>query len=202
MAMSFAKPKQQKEPQADPGIHCAVCVGVWDLGLQAPSGAFAGGKPSEKVMLAWENQEGILITADYTRVIDAWKDKEGNIQQTKLKKHLESWFAPKKIEDPALFDARKLLGQHCQLVVSHTNGGYAKIDAITRPDKDKMNWTPTREFMYYEIGDEMPQGTPNWIISRINSRIDPQAASGEENQDQPKAQQASGSVVPGQKVPF
>ena len=90
--MSFAKPKQQKEPQAEPGIHAAVCVGVWDLGLQAPSGAFAGGKPSEKVMLAWENPEGVLITADYTRIIDAWKDKEGNIQQTKLKKTLESWY--------------------------------------------------------------------------------------------------------------
>ena len=196
--MNFAKGTQTRAPAAAPGIHCAGCVGVFDLGLQAPSGQFAGGKPSDKVLLAWEVQSGELVTKEYTRLIDQWKDKQGVVQSTNLKKHLESWFAPAKIDDPSKFDAKKLLGQHCQLVLSHTAGGYAKIDAITRPDPSKMNWEPVRQYAYYEVGDEIPEGTENWVVNRINSRIQV----GEAPQQSPKDGSQESAPASSQRVPF
>lgn len=193
--MNFTKPKNDgPKTNLTPDIYNAVCVGVWDLGLQAPSGAFAGGRPSYKVMLAWETQSGELVTKEYTRQIDEWSDrKTGAKKQTKLKEHLESWFAPHKINDPANFDARKLLGQHCRLVISLSAGGYPRVDSVTRPDPNAINWTPTRQPMYYEIGDEIPAGTEGWIVSRIETRI----KEGEEPQQHPdEAPQApkSGAV--------
>lgn len=197
--MNFAPPPRKAFKSADPGIHAAVCVGVWDLGLQAPSGQFAGGKPAEKVLVAWEVASGELVTVEYTRLINEWLDKNKCVQATKLKKHLESWFSPNKIEDPAKFDAKKLLGQHCQLVISHTPGGYAKVDAITGPDRAKMNWEPTREYVYFEVGDEIPAATENWIVSRINARIQP----GEEPQQSPaESSQVRAGSPPSGKVPF
>lgn len=183
---------REKPAQAAPGIHSAVCVGIWDLGMQLATGQFAGKPPSPKVLIGWETQSGEFVNCEYTRQINEWKDKTtGALQATKLKKHLESWFAPNKIKDPSKFDAKGLLGQHCQLVVAHSPSGYARVDAITRPDESKMNWQPVREFMYYEVGDEIPVGTENWIINRINARVvegeEPQQSPPTENQAAPTA---------------
>lgn len=192
---------REKPAQASPGIHSAVCVGIWDLGMQLATGQFAGKPPSPKVLIGWETQSGEFVNCEYTRQINEWKDKTtGALQSTKLKKHLESWFAPNKIKDPSKFDAKGLLGQHCQLVIAHSASGYARVDAITRPDGSKMNWQPVREFMYYEIGDEIPSGTENWIINRINARV----IEGEEPQHSPPTEnQAAPQAAPGGKsVPF
>lgn len=199
--MDFTGGGRERPAQAVPGIHSAVCVGIWDLGMQAATGQFVGRPPSPKVLIGWEVQSGEFVSCEYTRQINEWKDKQtGAMQSTKLKKHLESWFAPNKIKDPSKFDAKGLLGQHCQLVVSHTAGGYAKIDAITRPDEAKMNWQPVREFMYYEVGDEIPTCTENWIINRINARV----IEGEEPQQSPPTENQSAPTVGGnaKKTPF
>jgi len=192
---------REKPKQAAPGICEAVCVGVWDLGLQNQTGQYAGKPPSPKVLIGWESRSGDFISCEYTRQINEWKDKQtGAMQSTKLKKHLESWFGTK-IKDPTKFEAKNMLGHYCQMMISHTTGGYARVDAITaQTDPSKKDWQPVREFMYYEIGDEIPAGTENWIINRINARV----IEGEEPQQSPPTenQAATPPAAGGKKVPF
>ena len=197
--MNFTRPKTPTL-QIDPDIYPAVCVGVWDLGLQAPSGAFAGGKPSYKVMIGWELQSGEFVNKEYTRQIDEWTDKATKmLKRTKLKEDLESWFSPHKITDASAFDAKKLLGQHCRLVIGQTSGGYPKVTSVSKPDQNAMNWEPHRVPVYFEIGDEIPAGTENWVANRIAARL-PEPESGEESQESPPQQsQVSDSSA---KVPF
>lgn len=197
--MNFTRPKTPTL-QIDPDIYPAVCVGVWDLGLQAPSGAFAGGKPSYKVMIGWELQSGEFVNKEYTRQIDEWTDKTTKMpKKTKLKEDLESWFHGHKIKDPADFDARKLLGQYCRLVIGQTSGGYPKVTSVMKPQDSYEKFEPHRVPVYFEIGDEIPAGTENWVANRIAARL-PEPEAGEESQESPVEQsQASGS---GPLVPF
>lgn len=193
--MNFA-PTKTKKSNVAPGLHQAVCIGVWDLGTQAQTGAYAASPPSDKILLAWETQSGDLVYKEYTRVIDQWTTKDGMVKRTKLKEELEGWFAPSKIDDPSRFDARKLLGQHCTLMVGTTSGGNPKVTAIAPPDRNQMNWSANRDFMYYEIGDEIPNGTENWVATRIENRIRP----GEEPQQSP--QEGSQVGAPSADIPF
>lgn len=195
--MNFAPKPKQAFAKAAPGIHTACCIGVWDLGCQANTGQFSDRPPQDKVLIAWEVESGEVINKEYPRVIDQWKTRDGILKRSSLKKDLEDWFAPHKIEDPATFDARKLLGQYATLVVGVTAGGNPKVETIARPDPAKTSWTPNRDFMYYEIGDEIPAGTEAWVVSRINSRILP----GEGPQSSPEvhSQSQPSSAAP---VPF
>ena len=197
--MNFTRPKTVTI-QIAPDIYHAVCVGVWDLGLQASTGAYVANKPSYKVMIGWELQSGEFVNKEYTRQIDEWTDKATKtIKRTKLKEDLESWFSPHKITDPSAFDARKLLGQHCRLVIGQTSGGFPKVVSVSKPDQNAMNWEPHRQPVYFEVGDEIPAGTDNWVANRIAARL-PEPEAGEEPQQSPAQQsQASG---PGGSVPF
>lgn len=193
--MNFA-PTKTKRSNVTPGLNQAVCIGVWDLGLQAQTGAYAANRPTDKILLCWETQSGDVVYKEYTRVIDQWKTPDGTVKRTKLKEDLESWFAPSRIDDPSKFDARKLLGQHCTLVIGTTSGGNPKVSTIAGPDKNQMNWEPNRDFMYFEVGDEIPEGTENWVATRIGSRIQP----GEEPQQSP--QEGSQVGASSADVPF
>lgn len=193
--MNFV-PTKNKRSNVATGLNQAVCIGVWDLGTQAQTGAYANNPPTDKVLFAWETQSGDIVYKEYTREIDQWTKKDGKTGRTKLKEDLESWFAPRTIDDPDRFDARRVLGQHCTLVIGLTSGGNPKVTAIAPPDKNQMNWSANRDFMYFEIGDEIPVGTENWIANKIANRILP----GEEPQMSPREGSQAGAES--QPVPF
>ncbi len=183
--MNFVKPKTVVKV-IPPDIYNAVCVGVWDLGLQQATGLYAGKPPSPKVLIGWELQTGDFVSKEYTRQIDEWVEKTTKaIKKTKLKEHLELWFSPHKITDPSTFDANLLLGKRCRLVISQSASGYPRVDSVTKPDANAEKWEPTRSPMYFEIGDEIPEGTENWIANRIDARVK-EAPAGEEPQNHPQ----------------
>ncbi len=193
--MNFVKTKTPMKV-INPDIYNAVCVGVWDLGLQEATGIYAGKGPGPKVLIGWEIQTGDFVSKEYTRQIDEWIPKgTKEIKRTKLKEHLESWFSPHKITDPSTFDAKLLLGKKCRLVTSNSASGYPRVDNVMPPDKNADPWEATRQPMYFEVGDEIPEGTENWIANRIEARVK-EVATGEEPQSHPQdqSQAAPGSI--------
>ncbi len=196
--MNFNRPNPAKKTVAL-GDHDAICVGIWDLGLQ-PSG-FPDKLPSHKLAIGWELRGGDFVSCEYGQEIKEWDFvKEGKRikGESKLRKHLRTWFecAPKSES----FVPRKLIGQHCVLVVGATSGGYPKVEGIRPQPQAKRDWDAVTPPMYYEIGDpEIPAGTTNWIVRQINSRL-PEPESGEESQEVPEVNvQSNGSRS---QVPF
>ena len=155
-------------------LHLTVCYGIWDIGTQFSD---KWGKATHKVVIVWElpncrrefEQDGVkrnlpmAISKRYTLSLH---------KKAELRKDLESWRG-KKFTDEELkgFDLKKLLGVPCQIQVLHTESDgktYANIATITKaPSGTKIKPENSLKFFSFEEGSEIPDGTPDWIVTLI-----------------------------------
>ena len=157
--MALKSGERENTCKIQPGIHEAVFLGVWDLGEQMMAGKFPGEK--HRCLIMWELISGDTVTKEYT-----WF--KFLPERSILRKDLESWRSTKFNDDQLkAIDYSRLPGQHCQLLVMVNDKGYAQVENVL-PARD-VSWQPHQSIIYYEIGDKIPEGTPNWVINKIQS---------------------------------
>lgn len=131
------------------GLHHAVCVDVFDLGVLEVTYNGAT-KRQHKMDIYWESDEKnpdngkpFLVRKRYTLSLD---------EKSTLRKDLESWrgkaFTPDEIRNG--FDVERLLGANCQLNVTHVERAgqtYANVTAIVPPPKNAERLAPSHGFI-------------------------------------------------------
>ncbi len=116
------------------GIQRAICVNVFDVGLQP---GYQGGPAARKVVLLWElearmeNGKRFQVTKIYTQSIGA---------KSNLGADLESWRTkPFTEEERKGFDLDAILRKPCQLNLV-ANGDRAKVAMVLPADKSEPYW--------------------------------------------------------------
>ena len=157
----------------EPGVYPAVLYGLIDLGTQFNE---LYNNHQHKVMLIWEvPSERIEIDGeDKPRVIS----KEYTLslsEKAHLRNDLMSWrgrdFTP---EELFRFDISTIMGACCQLNIIHktskkTGKDYAMVSSVNPLSRGMQKFEPENETIYFsfEDGGEIPEGTPDWIKSKI-----------------------------------
>lgn len=176
--------KSGSGPKIPEGLHGAICVGVYDLGMQPATGQFADKGPSHKLLLLWEVEAGETISKEYTASISP---------KSNLRKDLEMW-RNKKFSEEELgnFAMSKVLGAGCTLQVQHNND-WARIIAVI---PGKATFKAKRKPVEFNIEDsEIPADTPSWIVKKINASIT-RGGSGEESQETPQSHEKQEESTP------
>lgn len=128
----IARGKSQTFTPAPEGLHRAVCCDVVDLGMV--DGQFGR---KHKVRLYWQIEERMdsdrpfLVAKTYTLSLH---------KKSALRPDLESWRGKPFTEEEAEgFDLERLLGQNCQINVTHRttqDGTFANIQAVVPAAKN------------------------------------------------------------------
>ena len=121
---------------APAGVHNAVCYAVIDLGTQTQA-KFQSTEVEDVplIELRWEIDEQ---REDGKRFMVMKRYRASMHEKAALRIHLEAWRGtPFKDSDfaPGGFSMQKLLGQGCQIQVTHSETGKAKIAAIMKLGK-------------------------------------------------------------------
>jgi len=135
MSLKMPKPDEKKFEKCPSGTYAAVCIGVFDLGMEKEVWE---GKESvkQKVLIAFEVDERIK-SGDYTgeRFVLSKKYTFSSHEKATLRKHLESWRGKAfSDEEIAGFDIEKIVGKSCYIQVmektSQTGKQYQIISSI------------------------------------------------------------------------
>lgn len=176
------------------GLHHAVCYALYDLGTQWNE---TFGKSTHRVLIAWEiPDERIQVEKDgKTKDLPRAISKEYTLslhEKAQLRKELESWrgkaFSDHELEG---FDLTKLLGANCMVQVIHkkkSDKTYANVSNVVQLMKGtskKSPENPTRYFSFEEHQDNIPEGTPDWIIDKIKASEEWQYTQGEYGKGEP-----------------
>jgi hypothetical protein len=175
MGLKARKPEGSNdiEPIAA-GVHQAICIRYYDLGTHHYEW---NNKEisSRKVLLMWEvPDERIEIDGrDLPRALS----KEYTLslhKKAKLRSDLESWrgkgFTDRELEG---FDLDNILGKNCMLNVVHNEtekAVYANIASVMPLMKSMEKKQPENQIEYFSFDDakiEIPDNTPEWIITKI-----------------------------------
>lgn len=159
------------------GIHHAVCYSLFDLGTQF-SEAF--GNWSHKILLCWEFPEERIKIRKEDKDLDLPRatSKEYTLSlgtKANLRKDLETWRGRAFTADELSgFDVKNILGKNCQIQIIHqakNDKVYANVASITPLMKGISVKTPENPIRYFAFGDggEIPEGTPEWIIKKIQA---------------------------------
>jgi len=127
-------------PEREPyplGTIRAICVNIFDLGLQS----FKGDAPKDKLALLFELEhkgldgKRMTISRTYTKNIG---------EKSALGKDLISWrSAPFTDEERKNFDLDRVKGKPCQInIVPKADGSGQQIGAILPPHKEMINGKP------------------------------------------------------------
>lgn len=143
------------------GSHRAICVNVFDIGMQK---GFHDGEFKRKVIILWELEEkrkkGMFAGKPFLmhRIYTASLNRKSN-----LLLNLESWRGkPFSDSQKQAFDLDCIKGVPCVIKLVG-NGDYAKIDNVLPPDKSRPYWaqeTPK---------DFIPPFVKNYIDQQIKS---------------------------------
>lgn len=131
---------------APAGVHNAVCYAVIDLGTQTQA-KFQSTEVEEVplIELRWEIDEQ---REDGKRFMVMKRYRASMHEKAALRIHLEAWKgSPFKDSDlgPGGFSMQKLLGRGCQIQVTHTETGKAKIASIMQLAKGMKPLKPDIE---------------------------------------------------------
>lgn len=163
--------------QRDPipvGMHQGICYAVYDLGTQFNEHF---GKSIHKVLIMWElpeerieierNGEMVNLPRAISKEYTASLYKKAN-----LRKELEGWRGkPFTAEELQGFDLTKLLGANCMIQVMHNDKGYANVQTVVplmkgmvkKPLENQTKW------FSFEDGNQIPEGTPEWVVKKIEA---------------------------------
>lgn len=152
-------------------IYPAVCIGVYDLGLQkTPWGN------KQQVYLQWEldhvKEDGKRFTIGQTYTLSLF-------DRAPFRIHVENWRGKKFTEAQVKegFDPLKLLGQACQIQVVHKESKgktYANVGSIVKLSKEQKPLKPSItpiSFDFERDGRTIPVGTPKWATNWIQGSI-------------------------------
>lgn len=135
-----------------PGTYPAVCVGVWDLGLQKT--VWQGQEKQQyKLLIAWmlgeKNSKGesFFITKKYTNSLS---------EKAYLRKDLSGWFGKDMSKDEAgSYDLEDLIGKQCILSIKQSDDGrYTNVNSVSAP----MNGVSVKN----------DEEIPLWIKAQVN----------------------------------
>jgi hypothetical protein len=158
MKMGFiaTKPESQYKP-VPPGNHTARCCMLIDLGTQRKEylGEFKG--EQRKMRVVWEilgedkNTDGKPFTISKSYFLSM-------NEKAALRKDLESWRGRAfTVEEEAMFDASKILGQHCMLNVIAETGkdgnAYSNVSSIAPFPKGLQAPTASIEPKLFDLDD-------------------------------------------------
>ena len=163
-----------KFPPIEPGMHHAVCYGIYDLGTHYDE-KFK--KYNRKVVILFElPEERIEIEKDgATKSLPrATSKKFTNSLHSKsiLRGVLQSWRGkPFTAEELEGFDLVKLLGVNAMVQILHNEKGYAYIATITSLVKGFEKRTPENPlaFFSFEEDKDIPEQTPEWLVKEIQA---------------------------------
>ena len=157
------------------GMHTAVCFGVVDLGVRKSE--FNGKeKWQRKVMILWELPDETTETENGP--VPRTMSKQYNLslhEKSALYQMLSAWRNKAFTEEElAGFDLRNIIGQGCQLSVSHETSSkgntYANIKAVVGLPKGMPVPEPTH-YLIFDLDDENAlaafEQLPEWLQERI-----------------------------------
>jgi len=172
-----------KEPESGGGnyepipedTYQGICYGIYDLGTQYNR---VYDKQIHKVLIAWEIPEfRIEITRD--GVVEDLPRAISNRytlslhEKSSLRKMLEGWRGKKfTAEELTGFDILNVLGVNCMIQVVHNvkeDKTYANVQNVTKLYKSMAVLkaeNPLSSFSF-ETDDDIPDGTPDWIVNVI-----------------------------------
>lgn len=161
------------------GLHLAICIGVWDVGLQwndkwgiaQPKGVVMWELPDDRIDVEKDGKKVNLpmsISKRYTLSLN----KKAN-----LRRDLEGWRGRSFAEEEAeLFDLNAILGKGCQLNIVHEKKGdktYANIQSIVGLPKGMKLREPENPLRFFEIEPDseiiIPDTAPEWIQNLIRN---------------------------------
>jgi hypothetical protein len=169
------------EPVAE-GLHPAVCWAVIDLGIQTKGGKYPG--EQAQVYLGFDVlDQSIEFEKDGVKKVGPMRvgltltNSLG--EKAKLRKHLEKWRGrPFTEEELDGFELGKLVGQPCQILVTHAvvkDKTYANIDNILKwpANMDKPNLPDDRVMFNLDLHrpDDFKGVIPSWLMDKINARL-------------------------------
>jgi hypothetical protein len=143
------------------GDYFAVCVGVIDLGTHTPIRGFQGAAPTaaHKVYIAWE-------LADYTGNPVVGKDFTASLnEKAKLRAWVKKWRG-RDFGEQEEFQLSKLVGQKCQLTISHTRSGertFANVEELTKLRSTDKVPDATRELITFDLDSGKAVYVPDWM---------------------------------------
>lgn len=155
------------------GLHPAVCIGVYDIGLQYEE-KFQ--KSSEKVIFTWEIlDETIELDGKEERRTISKTFTKSFFERSNLRKMLKSWRGREfTAEELKAFDLRNVLGAACQLQITHSNNNdriYANIDSVVSYPKNmpkpQPNTLPVAFDLDVDTWEADMELLPEWVQERI-----------------------------------
>lgn len=156
------------------GVFQAVCYAIYDLGTQYNK---KWDKRSHECLIIWEiPEERIEIEKNGQKLnlprVVSRKFTMSLDDRSNLRKILESWRGKVFTADELVgFDISKLINVNGMLQVIHSitnDKTYANIASITPLYKGMAKLVPENPTVIYEIGRNIPQDTPKWIIDIIH----------------------------------
>jgi hypothetical protein len=169
----IAKEGGSSLPPIPEDVYQGVCSAIYDLGTQF-SEKF--GKSAHQCIIIWEIPDQRLSIErdgkhlDLPRVVSKKYTMSLN-EKSNLRRDLQSWrgraFTESELEG---FDITKLIGVNCMIQVVHGKSGekvYTNISSILPLYKGIEKKTAENPTVVYEIGGELPEGTPKWIADII-----------------------------------
>lgn len=165
------------------GIHRAVCIGVYDLGMQRTN---FGNKT--QICLLFETE---AMKDNGERFTTSIKLAPSLHEKATFRKLLEGWTGKKISPETEKngFDCMKLLGKSCQLQVIHSvshDKTYANIRSILPMGQGQEKLIPMSElssFSFDEHKRNIPANVPQWVAGKIKESINWQG--GIEPDDEP-----------------
>lgn len=166
------------------GSHLAICNAVIDLGLQKGSALYP--EPKAQVYIRFElpnerityERDGKKIEGPMSigRTFTASMNKKAN-----LRAFVENFFAKKftKDENAEAFDVSLMVGRHCMLTVTHTEGGektYANIAGVSPLPRgmEKSTRGMENEPLVFDLSapdEAIFDALPQWLRDKISARI-------------------------------
>jgi hypothetical protein len=168
--MGFLVKTKKFEPVRE-GVHHAVCVGVYDLGMQY-NDKFE--RKTHKCIITWELPlERIIVNNnDLPKQISKQYAVTLNEKST-LRKDLETWRGSRfTAEELKEYDLSALLSQNAQIQVMHKDNGeriYANVVAVLPLPKNMPELEPESNLCFFSFADNspIPEDTPDWIVKLI-----------------------------------
>ena len=172
---------KSKFPLLEAGTFQGIAIWMYDIGTHMTQWQDEEPKPKQKVIIVWEipSERCEIDGEDLPRVLSHTYNLSLHENAT-LCKHLEGFrgatFSDKEKQG---FDLTTILGHNCLLNVVHevskSNGKtYAKIQTISPLMKGMPKLEPETPIRWYStgMGDEICEGTPQWIVDKIEESVE------------------------------
>lgn len=141
------------------GMHRAICMGVYDVGLQP---GYQGGPAHKKVVLLWELEPKSDKTGKHFTVTKIYTQSIGD--KSSLGADLASWRTrPFTADEKKGFELNNVLGKPCQLnlIAGGKDGDRAVVQVVLPADKSRPYWTPETTADY----------VPNFVAKMRDQRL-------------------------------